>query len=105
MDACAVAVLYLSFKQNKKLYIKNLGLPLKAMLAQVIFTDILCISIGLKLISNIDNAVVYNTTGAHAVEARGGTFRCALEDGLANQNTLDQLTNLSPLHISEGGAS
>ncbi len=29
--------------------------------------------IGLKLISIIDNATVYNSTGAHATEERGGT--------------------------------
>ncbi len=41
-------------------------------------TNILWVSIGLKLISNIDDAIVYNTTGAHA-EVRGRTFRRALE--------------------------
>ncbi len=44
------------------------------------------------MISNIDDAIVYNTTGVHAAEVRGGTFRRAL-CGLANHNTLDQLTN------------
>ncbi len=71
----------------------------------ILFTNILWVSIRLKLISNIDDAIVYNTTGAHATEVRGGTFRCALEAGLANHNTLDQLTNRSALCISEGGAS
>ena len=41
----------------------------------ILFTNILWVSIGLKLISIIDNATVYNSTGAHAAEARGGTFR------------------------------
>ncbi len=54
---------------------------------------------------NIDYAIVYNTTGAHAAEVRVGTFRHALEAVLANHNTLDQLTSLSSLCISEGGAS
>ncbi len=30
-------------------------------------------------ISNIDDAIVYNTIRAHAAEVRGGTFRRALE--------------------------
>ncbi len=30
-------------------------------------------------ISNIDDAIIYIPTGAHAAEARGGTFRRALE--------------------------
>ncbi len=33
----------------------------------------------LRLIRNIDDAIVYNTTAAHSAEARGGTSRCALE--------------------------
>ncbi len=57
----------------------------------------------LKLISNIEDAIVYNTTRAHAAELRGGTF--STRGGLANHNTLDQLTNQSPSCISEGGAS
>ncbi len=57
----------------------------------ILFTNILWVSIGLKLISIIDNATVYNSTGAHAAEEKGGTFR-----RLANHNTLSQLTNLSP---------
>ncbi len=28
---------------------------------------------------NIDDTIVYNTTGAHATELRGGMFRLALE--------------------------
>ncbi len=40
-------------------------------------------------------------TRAHAAELRGGTFRRAL-CGLANHNTLDQLTNLSPSRIPRG---
>ncbi len=43
------------------------------------FSHVLCASIRLKLISNIDDVIVYNTTGAHAAEERGGTFRHALE--------------------------
>ncbi len=69
------------------------------MFCAILFTNIICVSIGLKLISNIDDAIVYNTTGAHAAELRGGTF------SLANHNTLAQLTNQSPSCISEGGAS
>ncbi len=65
--------------------------------------NILCISIRLKLISNI-HATLYNSTRAHAAELRGGTFRRTL-GGLANHNTLSQLTNLSLSRISEGGAS
>ncbi len=45
----------------------------------ILFTNILCVSIGLKLISSIDDAIGYNTTGAHAAELRGGTFRRTLE--------------------------
>ncbi len=45
----------------------------------ILFTNILWVSIGLKLISIIDNATVYNSTGAHATELRGGTFRRAVE--------------------------
>ncbi len=52
---------------------------------------------------NIDDAIVYNTTRAHS-EVRGGTF-LDCTDGLANHNTLGQLTNQSPSRISEGGAS
>ncbi len=37
----------------------------------ILFTNILWVSIRLKLISNIDDAIVYNTTGANAAEARG----------------------------------
>ena len=44
----------------------------------ILFTNILYVSIGLKLISNIDDVIVYNTTGAHAAEVRGRTFRHAL---------------------------
>ncbi len=43
------------------------------MFCAILFTNILCISIGLKMIWNIDNVIVYNTTGAHAAEVRGGT--------------------------------
>jgi len=45
----------------------------------ILFTNILWVSIRLKSISNIDDGIVYNTTGAHAAEVRGGTFRCAVE--------------------------
>jgi len=70
----------------------------------ILFTNILWISIRLKLIRNIDDDIVYKTTGAHAAELRGGTFRHAL-DSLANPNPPNQLTNQSPSCISEGGAS
>ncbi len=43
------------------------------------FTNILWVSIGFKLIRNIDDASFYNTSGPHAAELRGGTFRRALE--------------------------
>ncbi len=45
----------------------------------ILFAYILWVSIGLKLISKIDDAIVYNTTRAHAAELRGGTFRRTLE--------------------------
>ncbi len=70
----------------------------------ILFTNILCVSIRHKLINNIDDVIVYNTTGAHATEVRGVMFWTAL-GSLVNHNTLGQLTNLSPLRISEGGAS
>ncbi len=77
---------------------KNLGLPIRT---------IPCISIGLTLISSIDNTIVYNKSGEHAdvAELRGGTGRSCTRGGLANPKTLDQLTNLSPLFINEGWAS
>ncbi len=58
------------------------NIPLRAVLAQVLhdpLTNILWVSIGLKLISIIDNATVYNSTGAHAAEERGGTLDVHLE--------------------------
>ncbi len=58
----------------------------------------------LTLVSNIDDAIVYNTVGAHAAELRGEMFK-RTHGGLANHNTMSQLTNLSPSCISEGGAS
>ncbi len=57
-----------------------------------------------KLISNIDNTIVYNTARAHAAELRGGMFRRTLET-LANHNTLDQLTNQSPCSLKVTGNS
>ncbi len=48
----------------------------------ILFTNILWVSIRLKLISNIDDAIVYNTTGANAAEARGDA------DIILNQNDL-----------------
>ncbi len=63
----------------------------------ILFTNILFVSIGLKQISNIDAAINYKTIRVHAAEAM-------VRGGLANHNTLDKLTNLSPLRISEGGA-
>ncbi len=45
----------------------------------ILFANILWVSIRLKLISNIDDAIVYNTTRAHAAELRGGRFRRTLE--------------------------
>ncbi len=40
----------------------------------ILFTNILCVSIRHKLINNIDDVIVYNTTGAHATEVRGVMF-------------------------------
>ncbi len=82
------------------------NIPLRVVLAQVLHDPLHWYSLGLnqlKLISNIDNVIVYNTTHAqaYAAEVRGGMR----SGGLANHNTLDQLTNLCPLRISEGGAS
>ncbi len=37
--------------------------------------------------------------------AEGRDVQTRTRGGLANHNTLDQLTNLSPSRISEGGAS
>ncbi len=54
----------------------------------ILFTNILWVSFGLKLIRDIDDAIVYNTTGAYAAEERGVTFRCTLGMNLANHNTL-----------------
>ncbi len=73
--------------------------PLKANISSSIITVYLKVissasQFGLKLINIIDYSIVYNTTGAHAAELRGGTFRLALE-----------LTNQSPSCISEGGPS
>ncbi len=82
-------------KQTKKTY--HLELYLHRFCA-ILFTNILYVSFGFKLISNIEDAIVYNTIGAHAAEPRGGTFRL----GLANHNTLDQLNQSC---ISEGEAS
>ncbi len=45
----------------------------------ILFINILWVSFGLKLISNIDDVIVYNTTGAHAAEVRGGMFIHALD--------------------------
>ncbi len=62
--------------------INKKNIPLIAVLAQVLHDPLHYYSLGfnrLKLISNIDNAIVYNTTGAHAAELRGGTFRRALK--------------------------
>ncbi len=53
-------------------------------------------------ISNID--IVYNITPEHHWGEGRDVSSCTL-GGLANHNTLGQLTNLSPLRISEGGAS
>ncbi len=53
-------------------------LPCLHRFCTILFTNILWVSIGLKLI-NIDNTTVYNSTGAHAAEERGGTFRRAVE--------------------------
>ncbi len=51
------------------------NIPLGAVLAQVLRDpNILWVSIGLKLISNIDDVIVYNTTGVHAAEVRGVMF-------------------------------
>ncbi len=61
---------------------KNLGLPLKAVLAQVLhglFTNIpLCLNRA-QIDKQYRRCHCYNTTGAHAAEVRGGTFRHALE--------------------------
>ncbi len=46
--------------------------------AKSVHVNVATVSIGLKLI-NIDNTTVYNSTRAHAAEARGGTFRHTLE--------------------------
>ncbi len=62
----------------------------------ILFTNILWDSISLKLINKIDDAVVYNTPGAHAAEVRGMTCRRTL-GSLANPNTLVQLANWRPL--------
>ncbi len=75
-------------QQTKKYTIKSRACTGSAQSSSLISS----VSIGLKMISNIDDAIVYNTTGVHAAEVRGGTFRRAL-CGLANHNTLDQLTN------------
>ncbi len=57
---------------------KTRGETVFAVLAQVLCgpLNILCIS---RLIRNIDNVIVYNITGAHVAEVRGGTFRRTLE--------------------------
>ncbi len=69
----------------------------------ILFTNNLWVSIGLKLISNIDKVIVYNTTGAHATELRAWRldahwrFSQSQHTGPANQS--------EPIAHSEGGAS
>ncbi len=86
-------IIYKSIRQQQT----NKNIPLRAVclhwFCAILFTNILWISFGLKLISNIDDVIVYNTTGAHAAEVRVGClythyrqFSQSQHTGAANQS-------------------